>query len=150
MYERIYQNEISGSHGDEYKITVFWNVAPCNWPTFQRSVQPPLSLIALMMEAVSCSEVSVSIYQTTQNNIVEDKTSSSYQSLPYTLHPWNCPFHKLTILLLPISRNGQFFVHFLPSSWMSWAKIWRGQQPNLKRNIQICPVHEVSFFTHAV
>jgi hypothetical protein len=42
-------------------MTVFWYVAPCT-----------LVEIALMMEAVSTSETSVSFYQTTRHNIPED------------------------------------------------------------------------------
>jgi hypothetical protein len=44
------------------KMTVFWDVAPCNL----------VGRIALMMEAASTSETSVNFYQTTRRNIPED------------------------------------------------------------------------------
>jgi hypothetical protein len=45
------------------KMIVFWDVAPCNLG---------LCPDALMMEAVSTSETSVSLYQPTRRNIPED------------------------------------------------------------------------------
>jgi hypothetical protein len=47
------------------KMAVFWDVARC-------SVVDIASIIALMMEAVSSSETSVSVYQTTRRKIPED------------------------------------------------------------------------------
>jgi hypothetical protein len=54
------EGQILGSHSDKYEdsemlLRVVWRLA-----------------IALMMEAVSISETSVSIYQTTRRNIPED------------------------------------------------------------------------------
>jgi hypothetical protein len=60
---------------------------------------------------------------------------------------------------LPISWTGHItLAHFtnwailcsFSAQFMNWAKIWRGQQPDLKHNIQICPVHEVGNFTDGV
>jgi hypothetical protein len=60
---------------------------------------------------------------------------------------------------LPISWTGHVtLAHFMnwailclfSSQFMKWAKILRGQQLNLKCNIQICPVHEVGNFTDGV
>jgi hypothetical protein len=47
-------------------MTVFWDVATCSLVEIDRR------FIALMMEAVSSSEMLVSIYQTTRRNIPED------------------------------------------------------------------------------
>jgi hypothetical protein len=47
-------------------MTVFWDVAPCNVVQIDRRFRDAYCLlIALMMEAVSTSETSVSFYQTT-------------------------------------------------------------------------------------
>jgi hypothetical protein len=50
-----------------FKMAVFWDVAPCSPKQSIRVMN-----ITLMMEAVSFSEASVNIYQTTQCNIPED------------------------------------------------------------------------------
>jgi hypothetical protein len=47
-------------------MTVLWDVAPYSLVEIDRC------LIALMMEAVSTSKTSVSLYQTTRRNIPED------------------------------------------------------------------------------
>jgi hypothetical protein len=47
------------------KMTVFWDVALC-------SSADIVSLVSLMMEAVSTSETSVNFTQTTRRNIPED------------------------------------------------------------------------------
>jgi hypothetical protein len=56
------------------KMAVFWDVAPCVWErlTDVSEVLTASIIIALMMETVSTSEPSVSIYQTTWRNIPED------------------------------------------------------------------------------
>jgi hypothetical protein len=48
------------------KVTVFWDDAPCSL------VETDRRLTALMMKAVSTSEMSVHIYQTTRRNVLED------------------------------------------------------------------------------
>jgi hypothetical protein len=60
--------EISGSHGCEYEddcLLVVW----CKYVPWQA---PLKRIIALMMEAASPSETSVSFHQTTRRNIPED------------------------------------------------------------------------------
>jgi hypothetical protein len=52
-------------------MTVFWDVAPCNLVGFVRHFGGAY-FIALMMEAVSTFETSVSLYQTTGATSSED------------------------------------------------------------------------------
>jgi hypothetical protein len=53
-------------------MVVFWDVAPCSLAETDRHFRGAYYLIALMMEAVSTSEMLVSFYQTTWRNIPED------------------------------------------------------------------------------
>jgi hypothetical protein len=50
------------------KMTVFWDVAPCDLVEVYRRFR---GAIALIMEAESTSETSVNIYQTARRNILE-------------------------------------------------------------------------------
>jgi hypothetical protein len=53
---------------------------------------------------------------------------------------YSCPFHDLgesLSIFCPVHEPGTTNLH------ITCIKILRGQKPNLKRNIQICPVHEV-------
>jgi hypothetical protein len=54
------------------KMTVFWVVAPCSLFEIYRRFRGAYCLIALMMEALSTSETSVSFYATAQRNNPED------------------------------------------------------------------------------
>jgi hypothetical protein len=55
------------------KMTVFWDVAPCSLVEINRRFGDAYChIIVLMMEAVSTSETSVKLYQTTRRNISED------------------------------------------------------------------------------
>jgi hypothetical protein len=47
--------------------TTFWDIAPCSFIEVYRCV----SLIALILDAVSTSETSVNFYETTLHNIQE-------------------------------------------------------------------------------
>jgi hypothetical protein len=53
------------------KMAAFWDVKPCSLVDIT-DISEVLTAITLMMEAVSSSETSVSIYHTTQCNIPED------------------------------------------------------------------------------
>jgi hypothetical protein len=70
------------------KMTVFWNVAPCSLIETDISEVLTASIITLMMEAVSTSEMSVNFYKTTWRNIPED-------SLLHTHHCENLKSHQL-------------------------------------------------------
>jgi hypothetical protein len=50
------------------KMAAFWDIAPCSLVDIDRRFRA----IALMMEALSTSETSVNIYQTTRRNVPED------------------------------------------------------------------------------
>jgi hypothetical protein len=67
--------------------TLFWVVAPCSLvklPAFQKCLLPPF--IALMMEAVSFSEMSVNFYQTTRRNSSEGShLKGKNESRPFLL-----------------------------------------------------------------
>jgi hypothetical protein len=55
------------------KMTVFRNIAPCSLVDIDQCFRGAYCLIiALIMEAVSCFDMSVSFYQITQHNILED------------------------------------------------------------------------------
>jgi hypothetical protein len=77
------------------KITAFLDVAP--W-----------SLVALMMEAISTSEMSVSMYQTTRRNIPEDSHvhTRRRENLKYHL-VWNS-FWVQNFLMSPAREQEQF------------------------------------------
>jgi hypothetical protein len=67
----------TASLNGEQKITVFWNVASCSLVELDRRFT---DVIALKMKAVSTSETSVKLYQTTRGNA----RSQSAEHLP----PW--------------------------------------------------------------
>jgi hypothetical protein len=84
--------DIPGSHGDEYEDVCLLDVAPCNLVETDRSIERfrgayclHHQVIALMMEAVSTSEMSVSFYQTTRRNIPADSRLQIGQSTIYVL-----------------------------------------------------------------
>jgi hypothetical protein len=55
------------------KITVFWDVAPCSLVDIDQHFRGTYCLHhALMMEAVSSSKISVSIYHITVHDVLED------------------------------------------------------------------------------
>jgi hypothetical protein len=56
-------------------MAVFWDVAPCSLVESNRLIS---NFIALMMEAVSTPETSVSLYQTIRRNIPEDSQLRLY------------------------------------------------------------------------
>jgi hypothetical protein len=77
--QECWTDEIPGSHGDEYEDDDGCLLDCCtvysgrSLPTFQRCLLPPSSgLIALMMEAASISETSVSFYKSPRRNNPED------------------------------------------------------------------------------
>jgi hypothetical protein len=80
------------------KVAVFWDVAPCKLA------------IALMLEAVSLSETSVNIYQTTWRNIPEDnhihnRRCENLESHHRKWFNWlTCEFSQV-FLLLYLPRN---------------------------------------------
>jgi hypothetical protein len=59
-------------------MTVFWDVAPCSLAEIDQSFRGVYCLhhqgdeSSLMMEAISTSEMSVNVYQTTRRNIPDD------------------------------------------------------------------------------
>jgi hypothetical protein len=66
------------------------------WPTFQRNCLPTLWGLTLMMEAVSSSETSASIYKTTWCNVPQDSHLHTYCRENLKSHrykrPPHCPF----------------------------------------------------------
>jgi hypothetical protein len=52
------------------KMTIFWDIAPCNLVEVNRRLRG--AVIALIKEAVSTSETSVNFYETTRRNYPED------------------------------------------------------------------------------
>jgi hypothetical protein len=61
-------------------MDVFWDVAPCSLVEVYRRLRG----IALMMEAQSTSETSVTFYQSTRRNVPEDITSFSFQGTVFS------------------------------------------------------------------
>jgi hypothetical protein len=56
------------------KMAVFWDVSPCSLANIGDVSEVRTAFITrMMMEAVSISETSASIYQTTQLNLPEDR-----------------------------------------------------------------------------
>jgi hypothetical protein len=69
------------------KMALFWDVAPCSLVDLTDVSEELTAVIALMMETVISSEMSVSIYQTTLCNILEDRCL-------HTCHHENLKSHK--------------------------------------------------------
>jgi hypothetical protein len=67
--------EVSGSHGGEYEVRVFWDILLCSQVDVDRRFN------ALMMEAVRTSETPVNIYLTTWQYIPEDSKLQEWNSL---------------------------------------------------------------------
>jgi hypothetical protein len=63
------------------------------WTTFQRNCLPTLWGLTLMMEAVSSSETSVSIYKTTGCNVPQDSHLHTYCSENLKSHRYKRPPH---------------------------------------------------------
>jgi hypothetical protein len=56
------------------KMAVFWDVSPCSLANIDDASEVRTDFITrMMMEAVSISETSASIYQTTRLNLPEDR-----------------------------------------------------------------------------
>jgi hypothetical protein len=70
--DQVHIGDISGSHGDEYEMTVFWDV--------------------IMMEAMNICETLVNFYQTARPNNPED-------SHPHTRRRKNLKSHPVCLLL---------------------------------------------------
>jgi hypothetical protein len=73
------------------KMTVFWDVAPCSLDE---------SLIALLMEAASTSEMLVNFYQTTQCNIPEDSHLQKIDCFVFILFVYLLTFEFCTMFSL--------------------------------------------------
>jgi hypothetical protein len=84
------------------KMTVFGVVAPCSLVEVYRRLLAPSSgrsLIALMMEAASTSEMSVNFYQTTRRNNPEDKSFSLLSFLSSNISILTTHIHVISDIL---------------------------------------------------
>jgi hypothetical protein len=77
------------------KMTVFWNFVPFSLVEIYRRFTGACYLIDLIMEAVSTSETSVNIYQTTRRNIPEDSHSQFFLNSSVLLTGWKYSILKI-------------------------------------------------------
>jgi hypothetical protein len=74
-------------------MAVFSDVAPCGLVEVYRHFRGVYFLIVLMIEAVSTSETSVNLYQTTWINNPEDKSSFSHRRENLKSHQYRDEFY---------------------------------------------------------
>jgi hypothetical protein len=64
------------------KVTFFWDVASCSLVYTDRRFKGIASIIrAMIIEAASSSETSVSVYQSTRRDMPEDSNLQAYRML---------------------------------------------------------------------